>query len=100
MRIDEFMTSLQSKLDTLQPNYLYHNKNDRNFVYFAMLTHACMAIYKIYQRCEMDMKELHLKLAALFQDPHFLQRVTPAKPVGAAYDEINGFVEYLLSRTQ
>ena len=38
---------------TLEANYLYHNYPDRNFVFFAMVTHACMAIYKLYRRCQL-----------------------------------------------
>lgn len=84
---------------TLQPNYLYHNYSDRNFVYFSILTHACMAIYKIYKRCGLDMKELHTLFVELFRDEQLFWRITDAKPGDAAYEEINGFMKYMLSIT-
>jgi hypothetical protein len=84
---------------TLEANYLYHSSSDRNFVYFTMLTHACMAIYKIYKRNDLRMNELHARFAKLFSDGAVLKRVTEAKPGETAYEEMNDFIEYVLKIT-
>ena len=84
---------------TLEANYLYHSSSDRNFVYFAMLTHTCMAIYNIYKRRGMCMDELHVRLAKLFGDDTVLKRVTDAKPGETAYEEMNDFIEYVMRIT-
>lgn len=80
---------------TLKPNYLYHNFPDRNFVYFAMLTHACMAIYHIYRRFGLDMAQLHRFLCELFGDGRVLRHVMEGSTGKAAEEELGGFVAYL-----
>ena len=84
---------------TLSPNYLYHNFPDRNFVYFSMLTHTCMAIYRIYKRCNLDMKELQKFFSNLFRDDAVLKRVTEGDFNTAACEEMNGFIEHILRLT-
>jgi hypothetical protein len=84
---------------TLQPNYLYHNFPDRNFVYFSMLTHTCMAIYEIYKRCNLDMDQLHRFFCELFHDDTVLYRVTEGYASATAEEETKGFIEYLLHLT-
>ncbi|MBE6601824.1 MAG: FAD-dependent oxidoreductase [Ruminococcaceae bacterium] len=84
---------------TLKPNYLYHKVADRNFVYFAMLTHACMAIYKIYRRQGLCMEELHRRFEDLFRDDRLLRLVTDATSGEAAYEELDGFFKYVLKIT-
>ena len=84
---------------TLSPNYLYHNFPDRNFVYFSMLTHTCMAIYRIYKRCNLDMKELQKFFSNLFRDDDVLKRVTDGDFNTAAREEMNGFTEHILRLT-
>ncbi len=84
---------------TLEPNYLYHNYPDRNFVYFAMMTHACMAIYKIYKRCNLDMGELHGFFTELFGDGVVLYRVTEGYESATAEEEMRGFVAHILRLT-
>ncbi len=84
---------------TLQPNYLYHSYNDRNFVYFLMLTHACMAIYKIYRRCNLDMKQLHDFFCDLFYDGTVMNRVIEGRTENSAEEEMKEFVEYVLRLT-
>ena len=84
---------------TLKPNYLYHNYPDRNFVYFGVLTHACMAIYKIYKRFDLDMKELHKIFCDLFNDDTVLCRVTDGYGSVAAKEETKDFITYLLRIT-
>jgi hypothetical protein len=84
---------------TLRPNYLYHNYPDRNFVYFSMLTHACMAIYKIYTRCDLDMKQLHRFFCELFDDGIVLHNITEGHANTAAEEEMKGFIAYLLHLT-
>ena len=84
---------------TLQPNYLYHTYNDRNFVYFVTLTYACMAIYKIYKRCDLDMRQLHNYFCALFSDDTILNRVIEDRADSPAKEEMKEFVEYVLHLT-
>ncbi len=84
---------------TLKPNYLYHNFPDRNFVYFAMLTHACMAIYKIYRRCNLDMAKLHCFLRNLFDSDTVLHHVTEGRSNTSGEEETKGFIEYILRLT-
>ena len=84
---------------TLKPNYLYHNFPDRNFVYFSMLTHTCMAIYEIYKRCELDMGELHNFFCELFCDDTVLCRVTEGYERATAEEEMRGFIAHVLRLT-
>lgn len=84
---------------TLEANYLYHSTPDRNFVYFTMLTHACMAIYKIYKRLSLCIDELHNYLVKVFNDDTVMKRVTDATPGETAYDEMNDFIKYVLRIT-
>lgn len=85
---------------TLKPNYLYYPEPDRNFVYFTMLTHTCMAIYKIFKRCGLPMIELHRYFADYFKDEAILRRVTEAKKGSAAYEEMSRFIGYILGITE
>lgn len=84
---------------TLKPNYLYHNFPDRNFVYFSMLTHACMAIYEIYKRYGLDMEKLHKLLCNLFSDDTVMHRVTEGRAKTSAEEEMQGFIAHLLRLT-
>ena len=84
---------------TLKANYLYHTHADRNFVYFAMFTHTCMAIYKIYQRHGLDLGELHERFSTLFGGEKLLRRITDAKAGEHAYEETLAFINYVLSLT-
>lgn len=90
----------RSMYHTLQPNYLYHNYPDRNFVYFAMVTHTCMAIYNIYQRCELDMAQLHQFFSALFEDGKVMSFVTEGKAGTSAEEEMSGFIAQILDLTK
>ena len=81
---------------TLEANYLYHNDPDRNFVYFAMFTHACMAICNIYRRHRLDLDKLHRFFVQLFKDDTVLHLITDTTPGEAAYEEIKKFSEYVL----
>ena len=89
----------RSMYHTLKEDYLYHAQPDRNFVYFTMVTHACVAIYKIYQRCGLCMEELHKYFVELFRDDILLKRVTDAAPGETAHEEMSGFIEYMLKIT-
>ena len=84
---------------SLQANYLYHAEPDRNFVYFQMITHTCMAIYKIYLRNALDMKSLNKYFKNLFADDKILRRITDAEPKSHAYEETSQFIEYILRVT-
>ena len=85
---------------TLPADYLYHTEPDRNFVYFAMLTHACMAICKIYRRRGLDMQQLHGQMQGLFAGDTLLRRVTDARPGEPAYEEMQSFMQYVLRFTR
>ena len=85
---------------TLKADYLYHSSEDRSFVYFQMLTHTCMAIYRIYEREGLDMSELHRFFLRLFENGSVLSRVTNGATCGTAYDETAGFIEYVLNITK
>ena len=84
---------------TLEANYLYHNDPDRNFVYFQMLTHTCMAIYKIYNRLSLDMEKLHGFFEKLFAGDKVLRRTTDAKLGEPAYAELCDFINHILRLT-
>lgn len=88
---------------TLKPDYLYcapyYNDPNRNFVYFSMLTHACMAIYRIYQRQGLCMDELHQFFVNLFKDDKVLRRITCATRGEFAYEEMIGFSKYVCKIT-
>ena len=85
--------------NTLEANYLYHAVPDRNFVYFAMLTHTCMALYKIYKRNNMDMAKLHEFFDEYFKDGSAMHRVTDAAPGESAYEEMKILIQYILKAT-
>lgn len=85
---------------TLDANYLYHTEPDRNFVYFALFTHACMAICKIYRRHGLSVGELHLFFTELFKEQKALRRITDATPGESAYEEIKEFTDYVLNITE
>lgn len=80
-------------------NYIHHYLPDRNFMYFAVMTHACMALYKIYQREGLPMAQLHQVFRDTFRDPAYLQRITTASPGEPAYKELHGFIAYVLKIT-
>ena len=84
---------------TLEANYLYHNYPDRNFVYFSVLTHTCMAIYKIYKRCKLDMKQLHHFFCDFFDNDTVLHNITEGRANTSAEEEMKGFIAYLLNLT-
>ncbi|MBE6609200.1 MAG: FAD-dependent oxidoreductase [Ruminococcaceae bacterium] len=85
---------------TLKANYLYHNDPDRNFVYYAMITHTCMALFNIYKRLGLPMTELNQRFRDLFEDGKALKRVTNAKKGMPAHEETRAFTEYVLKITQ
>ncbi|MBQ8440684.1 MAG: FAD-dependent oxidoreductase [Clostridia bacterium] len=84
---------------TLKPNYLYSQSVTRNFVYFSMVTHACMAICKIGKRCGYPMERLHERFKMIFGDQKLLRRLTVAAPGTADFEEIDGFLNYILRIT-
>lgn len=84
---------------TLRPDYLYHNYPDRNFVYFSMLTHTCMAIYQIYRRGNLDMGQLHHFFCGLFGDDTVMYRITEGHVNALAEEEMKGFLAYVLRLT-
>ena len=84
---------------TLKADYLYHLDPDRNFVYFAVFTHACMAIYNIYKRLNLNMSELHKIFIDLYSDGFIIKRITDAKKGETPYEETDEFFKYLFKIT-
>lgn len=85
---------------TLPANYLYHAHPDRNFVYFSMVTHACMALYKLYQKCGLPLKELHQTFQSFFYDATVLNNLTTAEKGTPAHTETQAFIRHILNLTQ
>lgn len=85
---------------TLKADYLYHTEPDRNFVYYAMLTHTCMAIHNIFKRHALPMNELNRMLKRLFEDGSVLRRVTDVSEGEVAYEEMRGFIDYVIKLTE
>ncbi len=78
---------------TLKPNYLYYGGADKNFVYFSVLTHTCVAIRKIYQRCGLSVEELKRKFEDIFRDGSRISFVTTTSPGENVYEAIAGFIK-------
>ena len=58
MRMDEFMTSLQSKLDTLQPNYPNNAESVLEVLYDTYNEHSCFENEQI----KVDFEELYQRM--------------------------------------
>ena len=84
---------------TLSVDYLYHPEPDRNIVYFALITHTCMAIYKIYKRLGLQLKPLNMLFKGFFTKEKIDKIITPSDTVTPAYEELNTFIKYLLTIT-
>ena len=82
---------------TLKPDYLYHGSSDQNFVYFSLLTHATVAIRKIYVRHALPLDELRERFLEIFRDGSRISFATPTKPGEHAYEEISGFIRQIIS---
>ena len=85
---------------TLEHNYLYYPFPDRNFVYFDMVTHTCMALIKIYRRVGLNIGELHRFFCKLFTGDKMMKRITVAKKGEQTYNEFDLFVKYALNITR
>lgn len=95
--------SSRAMYHTLKPDYLYcapyYKEPSRNFVYFSMLTHTCMALFGIYQKEGLCMNGLHHFFVDLFRDDKIMRRITNATCGEFAYEELAGFFEYVLRIT-
>ncbi len=85
---------------TLKSNYMYYPYNDRNFLYFDMFTHACASIVKIYKRNALPLCELHSFFVSLFEGDKIIKRITNTKKGEQTYNEIEGFIAYMLKATK
>jgi hypothetical protein len=85
---------------TLKANYLYHTDPDRKFVYFAVITHACMALYHLYKRHGMPFRELNSKFKEFFQSPQNIKNITESGFGTPAYEELFSFIEYIIKITE
>ena len=84
---------------TLMHNYLYHPLPDRNFVYFAMITHLCVAIYKIYKRNNLSLDELNERFVKFFEGDKVFRRITQTTEGEPAYEETKNFINTILKLT-
>lgn len=84
---------------SLKADYLYHAKDDRNFVYFYMFTHACASLVKIYKKSGLPLCELHQYFTSLFADGSVIGRITREQAGSPAHDEVTSFIKNLLSTT-
>lgn len=71
-----------------------------NPVYFDVLTHAIMAIIKLYKKHNIDMGELHNRLKNLFENDKIINRVTSHLYGHPHYMEIFDFQNYVLKITK
>ncbi len=84
---------------TLTHNYLYHPCPDRNFVYFAMITHLCVAIYKIYKRNNLSLSKLNEIFTKFFEGDKVFRRLTQTDKGEPAYEETKNFINTILKLT-
>ena len=84
---------------TLKPDYAYCSATDKNIVYFDVITHTCMALYKLCIRLSLDKNELHSDFISLFENDKFLKRATTAIPESSNHTEVVKFAEHVLRIT-
>ena len=85
---------------TLKADYLYHTEPDRNFVYFAMITHAAMSLYNLYKRNNLDLNELNVRLSTFFKCEKNIKNITEEPAGTPAYEETQAFIKQMLSLTK
>ena len=85
---------------TLSADYLYHTEPDRNFVYYTMVTHTCMALYKLYKKHGLPMRELNTLLRSFFAREENLKHITEQGVGSPAYEELCSFIRHVLSVTE
>ncbi|MBO7763232.1 MAG: FAD-dependent oxidoreductase [Clostridia bacterium] len=76
---------------TLAPDYLYYARDDRNFVYFDVMTHTLAALLKIYRRHGLSMEDYRACLEAFLSEDAFLSRVTAEEAGSSTYEEVVAF---------
>ena len=76
---------------TLKPDYLYYARDDRNFVYYAVMTHTLVSLCKIYRRLGLPMSELRAQVEP-FLDGRFAERVTDMIPGSPTTEETDLFI--------
>ena len=84
---------------TLPHNYLYHPLPDRNFVYFAMITHLCVALYKIYKRDNWPLDKLNEIFTKFFEGDKVFRRITQTTEGEPAHEETKNFINTILKLT-
>ena len=76
---------------TLKPDYLYYPRDDRNFVYFAVMSHTLVALCKLYRREGLPMLRLRERIEP-FLDGHFAERVSDGIPGSPTTEETALFI--------
>ena len=82
---------------TLKPDYLYYARNDRNFVYYAVITHTLVALCKTYRREGLPMAALRERVLP-FLGGKFRERVSDLVPGSPTTEEIKIMRPYFCSR--
>ena len=77
---------------TLKPDYLYYARSDRNFVYYAVITHTLVALCKTYRREGLPMAALRERVLP-FLDGKFRERVSDLVPGSPTTEETELFIE-------
>ena len=73
---------------TLEPNYLFHPHNDRNFLYFQMVTHTIMAYIKI---CKREGDKSYLKYLNKERADWYVKTILDGKVNQQAKEEVENF---------
>ena len=81
---------------TLKPDYLYHTVGDRNFVFFALFTHAAAALVKLTGRLGLDSASLHARLSALAESGHAVRDITAEAPDAPSHIEAADFLSHMV----
>ena len=80
---------------TLTPNYLFHPHNDRNFLYFQMITHTIMAYIKICKRNGLDS---YLKYLTKDRACWYIEKILDGKNNQQAKEEVENFFKNVCNK--
>lgn len=79
---------------TLKPDYFYYPKDDRNFVYFEVISHTLIALCKLYRREGLPIDALRERIEA-FLAGRFAERVSDGIPGSPTTEETARFMAAL-----
>ena len=81
---------------TLKPDYLYHASDDRNFVFFALFTHAAASLVKLTKRLGLPSASLSNELTALKESGRALSAITSRPADSPVSIETCDFLAHLI----